>query len=322
MQSLGNYTFGWNPDNMTMPYKDKVTAEITTHEGSQIFEWGATIVGKEITLEWSFLELPQWNGMRSKYLETGTVYIWDPDLSGGTTYNVTIKSMIGKYFRVVMDDRALRRDVKVVLSIRSVALYATTTTTTTTYTTTTTTTSSTTSGTTTSIEWWKPDDLDTQHHTIVSGALEDVYLNDGNKLTLPEEQGGMPGFTYTFKFGSGAGADVPGGNMRVLMDLNYNGNPGHKKKASVYDFNLADEVALTGNTDDFPHNVVEQAYVFEVPQPWADKVSNGEMRIQLNHGTSGNDAHQLIIDRIILETNTSTTTTTTTTSTTTTTTTT
>ena len=148
MQSLGNYTFGWDPDNMTMPYKDKVTAEVATHAGSQIFEWDATIVGKEITLEWAYLELPQWNGMRSKYLRTGTQYVWDPDLSGGTTYNVTIKSMTGKYFRTVMDDRDLRRDVKVVLSIRSVAVYATTTTTTTTYTLTTTTTTSTTTVTT------------------------------------------------------------------------------------------------------------------------------------------------------------------------------
>lgn len=135
MQKLGGYTFYWDPDEMTMPYSDKTVAEVQTFEGTQIFEWAATIVGKEVVLKWDFMPIGMWNALRQRYLATGTQYTWDPEIVGGTTYSVVLKSLQGTYFKHLKEDSEWRKDVALVLSIRSKVAIATTTTTTSTTTT-------------------------------------------------------------------------------------------------------------------------------------------------------------------------------------------
>lgn len=136
MQSLGGYTFYWNPDEMTMPYSEKVVAEVESHGGTQLFEWTASIIGKEVVLKWEFMPIGMWNALRRRYLETSTQYVWDPEIVGGTTYNVVIKSLTGGYLKNVHEDNENRINVEMRLGIRSKELIATTTTTTSTTTTT------------------------------------------------------------------------------------------------------------------------------------------------------------------------------------------
>lgn len=134
---------------MTIPEGEKEVAEVKTFGGSQIFEWPITIVGKEVTLKWDFMKLGQYNALRRMYYNNGVEYTWDPEETGGGTYSVIIKKCTGEYFKNLLNDSIYRKDVVVVMSIRSKVLTATTTTTTTTHTTTSTTSTTTTAAATT-----------------------------------------------------------------------------------------------------------------------------------------------------------------------------
>jgi len=134
-QRLGSYTFEWDPDEMTMPYSEKVVAEVETYGGTEIFEWTPSIVGKEVTLTWKLMSIGMWNALRRRYLVTGTTYVWDPAIVGGTTYNVVIKKLEGSYIKQLLETKGYREGVSMVLSIRSKSNIGETTTTTSTTTT-------------------------------------------------------------------------------------------------------------------------------------------------------------------------------------------
>ncbi|MCJ7760978.1 hypothetical protein MUP59_07565 [Candidatus Bathyarchaeota archaeon] len=57
--SLNAYTFTWNPDRWTIPELDLSYAVVQTYESVAYFEWGLSIVGKEIILEWDWMKLAQ-----------------------------------------------------------------------------------------------------------------------------------------------------------------------------------------------------------------------------------------------------------------------
>lgn len=137
MQSLGGYTFYWNPDKMTIPEKKKTFSRVETYTGSAIFEWSAILEGTVVTLEWGFMPKGMYNALRAKYLQTGTVFVWNPD-TGGNTYNVRIQDLTGEYHEVVHHGGAWRQKVKLLLDIRGFdsQVQSTTTTTSTTSTTT------------------------------------------------------------------------------------------------------------------------------------------------------------------------------------------
>lgn len=139
MQSLGGYTFYWDPDKMGIPEKRKSFSRVQTYTGSAIFEWSAILEGTEITLEWNFMPKGMYNALRAKYLQTGVTFVWNPN-TGGNTYNVRIKDLIGEYHDVVNHGGAWRQKVKLALDIRSKESIVQSTTTTTTSTTTSTTT--------------------------------------------------------------------------------------------------------------------------------------------------------------------------------------
>jgi len=132
LQTLGNYKFYWDPDEMTMPYSEKIVAEEKTFGGSQIFEWEATIIGKEVNLKWDFMPLGMYNNLRRKYMRLGQTYTWDPQLTNGETFSVAITGLQGTYFKHLKENSTWRKDVILTLSIRSKVVSATTTTTSTT----------------------------------------------------------------------------------------------------------------------------------------------------------------------------------------------
>ncbi len=136
-QRIGSTIFTWDPDMMTIPESKKTVSRVATYAGSAIFQWSDFIEGTEITLKWDLMPAAQYSALRSKYLTTDT-YEWNPGLSGGETYNVKIIDMSGSYVEVLHDDIAYRKDVVIVLDIRSKGSTTTTTSSTTTTTTTTT----------------------------------------------------------------------------------------------------------------------------------------------------------------------------------------
>ncbi len=133
MQSLGGYTFFWDPDRMGIPEKKKTVSVVPTYGGSAIFEWAAILQGTRVELEWEFMPKGMYSTLRELYLQTSTSFIWDP-ATGGNTYNVQIESLKGEYFITGLHGHAYRRAVKMVLNIRSLSaiLQSTTTTTSTT----------------------------------------------------------------------------------------------------------------------------------------------------------------------------------------------
>lgn len=135
-QILGSYAFYWDPDKMDIPEKQKDVAEEETYGGSAIFEWAAILEGTQVKLEWDFMPKGMYKALRELYLNTGQNYIWNPQV-GGNTYNVRIAELTGQYFGTVNAEGAFRKNVKMTLSIRSLAAIVQSTSTTTSTTTTT-----------------------------------------------------------------------------------------------------------------------------------------------------------------------------------------
>lgn len=113
---LGAYTFEWNPQQMTIPDSTKVVAEVDTLNGSELFQWPATIIGQTINLYWRLMSVTMYNSLRALYVLPDKV-IWNPQYLG--TYEVVITELEGKYLEVILDDNGYRSDVNMKLNIRS-----------------------------------------------------------------------------------------------------------------------------------------------------------------------------------------------------------
>ena len=120
MQTLGGYTFYWNPDKMSIPEKRKSVSSVRTYGGSAVFEWAAIMQGTVVRLEWNFLPKGMYNALRDMYLQTGVTFVWDPEV-GGNTYNVKIVSLSGTYHEVVHHGGSWRQKVLMTFDIRSFA---------------------------------------------------------------------------------------------------------------------------------------------------------------------------------------------------------
>lgn len=116
-QTLGGYTFSWNPDKFTPPIADKTIAVCDTWDSVEILDWGNSIVGKEILLEWVFMEVAQFNQLNTLYQGQASV-VWNPQ-TGGATFNVYIVDLKHEYFDVVDYDKPYRQNVKMLLKILS-----------------------------------------------------------------------------------------------------------------------------------------------------------------------------------------------------------
>lgn len=118
---LGDYTFEWLPDSMTIPEVKKTVAVVPTYSGSAIFQWDPLIQGEQVTLKWNFCSIEQYDALRAEYFKTASV-LWVTDQMSGETplnYNVMVINLVGTYFDVHLDDLPYRKDVTLTLDIRS-----------------------------------------------------------------------------------------------------------------------------------------------------------------------------------------------------------
>lgn len=113
---LDSYTFVENPQEMDLVEAKKTVATVSTYGGSAIFQWTANIQDLSVVLRWDNITQTFWDNLRTKYLSTDSV-VWDPQ--GGTTYNVIVENLVGKYVQYGLDDIPVRKDVELTLNIRS-----------------------------------------------------------------------------------------------------------------------------------------------------------------------------------------------------------
>lgn len=134
---LGDYTFEYDPDDMTPPKRVKAAASQRTYSSAVFFEWPAFLAGLTLELFWDSMPSAQFDNLNAKF-QAGGSYEFNPDIGSGViSYNVEILSFTGVYEKVILDDFDYRRNVQMELMISSQA--STTTTSSTTSTTTSTT---------------------------------------------------------------------------------------------------------------------------------------------------------------------------------------
>ena len=75
---LGGYTFDWNPDTFTLPQPEKSTGKVKTYSSVAFFSWGLSLLGKEISLEWDWMGVDQYERLRSLF-EANAPVVWDPE---------------------------------------------------------------------------------------------------------------------------------------------------------------------------------------------------------------------------------------------------
>ena len=94
-----SYDFALLPGGMTPIRSDKICAYELTYSDVAYFSWGASIVGKEITLTWNAMPAAMWATLDAFYAGDKTL-VWNPTLDGSavTTYNVEMVRLEGEYF--------------------------------------------------------------------------------------------------------------------------------------------------------------------------------------------------------------------------------
>ena len=75
---LGEYTFDWNPDTFTLPQPEKSTGKVKTYSSVAFFSWGVSLLGKEISLEWDWMGVDQYERLRNLF-EANAPVVWDPE---------------------------------------------------------------------------------------------------------------------------------------------------------------------------------------------------------------------------------------------------
>lgn len=116
---FGSYELDSNPSDITIIKKDKYCSSVKTYSGVGYFNWGSSIVGKELELSWSYMISSEFTTLNG-YYENDDQKVFDPQDGSAKTYNVKIKSFDGKYFLKMKDESgAFRKDVKMVILILS-----------------------------------------------------------------------------------------------------------------------------------------------------------------------------------------------------------
>ena len=123
IMTLGGVTFTKNPtDADTVIRQVKYCSSILTYSSVAYFDWGASIVGKEIELNWSYMPTAMYDSMQTLYVAAGP-HVFNPNDDESLTFNVHIKSLHGRYFLTAGDTigsrAAHRRDVRMTLLIMS-----------------------------------------------------------------------------------------------------------------------------------------------------------------------------------------------------------
>lgn len=113
---LDSYTFPENPQEMDLVEAKKVVAKITTYSGQALFQYDENIQDLSVVLRWDNISETFWDNLRTKYLATASV-VFDPQ--DGSTYNVVVEDLTGKYVQYGLEDIPVRKDVALTLNIRS-----------------------------------------------------------------------------------------------------------------------------------------------------------------------------------------------------------
>lgn len=115
-QTLGGYAFEDDPERMPIPEAKKTVAAVDTYSGTAVFQWPAIIAGQQVTLEWTLVEVAQYEALRAIYLSHDPVE-WLP--GDGKSYQVVVADLTGKYADALFHHKPYRFDVELVLLILS-----------------------------------------------------------------------------------------------------------------------------------------------------------------------------------------------------------
>jgi len=76
---LGDYTFTWTPEKWELPDEVRYSSYVKTYQGGAFFSWGTDIKGVEITLEWEFMPVAQYERLQ-ELLRADAEVVWDPEM--------------------------------------------------------------------------------------------------------------------------------------------------------------------------------------------------------------------------------------------------
>jgi hypothetical protein len=115
---LGAYVFPWTPDKWTIPDPVLKVGVTKTYSSSVVFDFGASVVGKEIELEWEWMSAVQFDALDALY-QANLPVAWDTEKIGFPTFNVEIAELSGDLFEVLQYDEMFphREKVKMTLLI-------------------------------------------------------------------------------------------------------------------------------------------------------------------------------------------------------------
>lgn len=115
--SVGSLTFTRNPVKMTPVEKVRYNSFVLTYSSVAHFSWGASIVGKELELEWNLMENPEFTNLKTIY-EADSSVVFNPNDGSGKTYNVELLNLNSVYY-MGRDASGRRLNVKLELLILS-----------------------------------------------------------------------------------------------------------------------------------------------------------------------------------------------------------
>lgn len=144
-------------------------------------------------------------------------------------------------------------------------------------------------------DWRYPNAYALDGETSGTGDFEDIFVKDGVSWQF-EEISGNPGQNIVFIFD-----DVPEVPLRVFMRCFYDGNPAHVVKLRRYDYDSATWVDVTEDVRDFISRSTLREYYFDLAYD-ADYFSNGQMKLQIDHVSSGSPGHFFDLDFMALDT--------------------
>lgn len=118
---LGTVTLERNPSIYTPPpllTPRKRIAKVNTFNGVALFNWGTTVSGMEVPLEWKYITKSQYDALEALFLADEPV-TFDPAREDGKTYKVELISLTGKYMYKLNNPGGVLwyRDTKLTLCI-------------------------------------------------------------------------------------------------------------------------------------------------------------------------------------------------------------
>lgn len=116
--SIDSHILTDNPNEMTPVRAAKHSAHALTYTNVAFFNWGVSIIGKEIDLKWNYMDADEFDDLDEIYQKEDPV-VFDPQMGDGATYNVHVTEFDGTLFRKTSGTGAFRTNVKMTLLIMS-----------------------------------------------------------------------------------------------------------------------------------------------------------------------------------------------------------